>query len=142
MKSLKRRNQKKIRKVNDHIQDYSHFILFSFLGLSRAEVIGEMLSFLSAGYSTGATALVWFIFLMSKHPHVQTKLKKELSQYDQQRLSMEQLDSLVYLDCVFRELFRFVPPVAGTLRTLIVDDKLPSTGAQLYKGDQVFYSIL
>ncbi len=115
-----------------------------FLGLSRDEVVGEMLSFLSAGYATTSTSLVWFIFLMSKHPNVQNKLKKELSQNDLQRLSIEQLDSLVYLDCVLRELFRFVPPVIGTMRTLLVDDQLPGTGVHLKKGDQVmipFYNL-
>lgn len=118
--------------------------LFSFVGLSREEVVGEMLLLLSAGYGTTSAALVWFIFLMSKYLHVQNKLKKELSQYDHQRLSMEQLDSLVYLDSVLRELFRFVPPVMGTLRTLIADDQLSGTGAHLSKGDQVlipFYNL-
>jgi len=127
-----------MKKVNNYIEDYSHFILFSFLGLSRKEVIGEMLLFLAAGYSTTSTALVWFIFFMSKYSYVQNKLKKELSQYDQQRISVEQLDSLIYLDSVVRELFRFVPPAIGTVRTLIVDDELPGTGAHLSKGDQVF----
>jgi cytochrome P450 len=103
-----------------------------------------MLSFISAGYSTTSTTLAWFIFLMSKHPHVQNKLKKELSQYDVQRLSIEQLDSMIYLDSVLREVYRFVPPVVGTLRTLIADDQLPATGVYLRKGDQVlipFYNL-
>jgi cytochrome P450 len=65
-------------------------------------------------------------------------LKKELSQYEQQRLTIEQIDSLTYLDCVLREVLRFTPPVLGTLRTLIVDDQLPATGAHLNKGDQIF----
>ena len=97
-----------------------------------------MLLFLSAGYGTTSTVVVWFIFFMSKYPNIQNKLKKELSQYDQQRLTIEQLDSLVYLDCVLREVLRFVPPAIGTLRTLVADDILPSTGAHLSKGDQVF----
>ena len=81
---------------------------------------------------------------MSKHPNVQNKLKKELSQYEQQRLSVEQLDSLIYLDCVVREILRFIPPAIGTLRTLMTDDQLPSTGVHLCKGDQVlipFYNL-
>ncbi len=48
------------------------------------------MSLLSADYGTTATALVWSIFLMSKqHSHVQNKLEKGLSQYDQQHLSVE-----------------------------------------------------
>ncbi|CAF3437696.1 unnamed protein product [Rotaria socialis] len=109
-------------------------------GLSRAEVMGEMLSFLSAGYSTTAAALVWFIYFMSKYPQVQAKIKRELANYHFQRLSVEDLESLTYLDCVFRELFRLVPPAIGTARTLVMDDRLPATGANLNKGDQVFIS--
>lgn len=108
------------------------------LGLSQTEVMGEMLSFLPAGYSTTSTALVWFIFFMSKYPQVQLDIKRELAEYQLQRLTPEQLDSLSYLDCVLQEVFRFVPPVIGTVRTLVTDDQLPSSGAPLKKGDQVF----
>ncbi|CAF1377938.1 unnamed protein product [Rotaria sordida] len=75
---------------------------------------------------------------MSKHSQIQSKIKRELAEYHLQRLSVEQLGSLTYLDCVLRELFRLVPPVSGTVRTLVVDDRLPASGAPLKKGDQVF----
>ncbi|CAF3951719.1 unnamed protein product, partial [Rotaria sp. Silwood1] len=52
-------------------------------------------------------------------------------------LSLERLDSLIYLDCVINEVLRFSPPVDGTVRTLTVDDRLPESGAQLVAGDQV-----
>ena len=110
------------------------------LGLSRLEVMHEMLAFLAAGYGTTSTALAWFIHVISKNPPVQSKIKEELSQYNGQRLALEQLDSLSYLDCVLRELFRFVPPILGTFRTLTVDDQLPDSGFQLHKGDSVFIS--
>ncbi|CAM4800059.1 unnamed protein product [Rotaria magnacalcarata] len=100
-------------------------------GLSRIEVMGEMLALLSAGYSPTSAALVWFMHLMSKRPQVQSKIKNELVEYNLQRLSVEQIDSLTYLDCVIRELFRFVPPIAGTLLMLTADDRLPATGVQL-----------
>jgi cytochrome P450 len=97
----------------------------------------EMLAFLSAGYATTSTVLSWFIHFISKNPHVQMKIKEELTD---QRLSLEQLDSLVYLDCVLRELLRLVSPVLGTVRTLIADDQLPGSGVPLKKGDSVLIS--
>ncbi|CAF2600744.1 unnamed protein product [Rotaria sp. Silwood2] len=100
----------------------------------------EMLSFLAAGYGTTSTALSWFIHFMSKNPQIQKKIKQELSEYNGQRLSIEQTDSLIYLDCVLREILRLVVPVAGTVRTLTMDDQLPKTGAQLKKGDSVMIS--
>ncbi|CAF2870842.1 unnamed protein product [Rotaria sp. Silwood2] len=76
---------------------------------------------------------------MSKYPEVQKKIKKELmADDDGQTLSMDRLDSLVYLDCVAKEVLRFCPPAVGTFRTLTVDDRLPGSGSQLFKGDQVF----
>jgi cytochrome P450 len=97
-----------------------------------------MLLFLSAGYGTTSASLVWFIFFISKYPNVQNKIKKELSEYDRQRLSIEQLDSLIYLESVIREVLRCVPPAIGAVRTVIADDQLPATGAHLIKGDHIF----
>ncbi|CAF4324752.1 unnamed protein product, partial [Adineta steineri] len=51
--------------------------------------------------------------------------------------SVEHLDSLVYLDCVIKEVLRFCPPVNGSARTLTMDDRLPESGTQLYAGDAV-----
>ena len=62
--------------------------------------------------------------------------------YDDKRpLSLNRLESLVYLDAVINEILRMSPPFDGTFRTLTVDDRLPESGAQLYKGDQVYISV-
>lgn len=108
--------------------------------MSRVEVMHEMLSFLAAGYGTTSTSLSWFIYFMSKNPDVQNKIKQELSEYNGQRLSVEQLDALVYLECVLREVLRLSGPVLGTVRTLTTDDQLPHSGFNLKRGDSVFIS--
>ncbi len=108
------------------------------LGLSRSEVINEVLLFLVAGYETTSTALSWFIYLMSKNPRIQQKIKAELrGEDDRQDFSVDRLDSFVYLDCVIKEVLRLRPPADMTARTLTVDDRLPDSGIQLYKGEQV-----
>lgn len=116
-----------------------------FLGLSRTELLHEMLLFTVAGFETVATTIAWFIHLVSKNPRVQQKLKIELmSSGNDQELTIERLDSLVYLDAVIKEVLRFSPPAIGTNRTLMADDRLPQSGVQLYKGDQIhisFYSL-
>ncbi|CAF0981386.1 unnamed protein product [Didymodactylos carnosus] len=109
-------------------------------GLSRVEVIDELLLFIVAGCETTGTALAWFIYFMSKNPRVQAKIKAELGDNKQNRVSVEQIESLTYLDCVIQELFRFLPPVVGTTRTLTIDDQLPGSGIQLHKGDETFIS--
>jgi cytochrome P450 len=105
-----------------------------------------MLLFLVAGFETTSTGLAWFIHHISKHPRVQQKIKADLMNGvdDKRPLSLDHLDSLVYLDAVINEVFRFSPPIDGTYRTLTIDDRLPESGVQLYKGDQVcvsFYNL-
>ncbi|CAF1627831.1 unnamed protein product, partial [Adineta steineri] len=63
-----------------------------------------------------------------------------LSDHSSQRISFEQLNSLVYLDCILRELLRLVGPALGTVRTLTTDDKLPASGFELGKGESVMIS--
>ena len=55
-------------------------------------------------------------------------------------MTLEYLDSLVYLDCFIKEVFRMTPPVPGTQRTLTCDDRLPETGYWLRKGDTIMIS--
>jgi cytochrome P450 len=112
------------------------FCMYYLIGLSRNEVFNETLLFLVAGYDTTSSALAWFIHLMSKNLKVQKKIKQELMK-DSEQLTLDQLDSLVYLDCVIKEVLRFCPPIIGTLRTLTVDDCLPESGFQLQKGDSI-----
>ncbi|CAF2582621.1 unnamed protein product [Rotaria sp. Silwood2] len=97
--------------------------------------------FLVAGSETTSTALSWFIHLMSKNPRVQAKIKAELDDNRQNYLSIEQLDFLEYLNCVIQEVLRFVPPAISTIRSVTTDDRLPASGAQLYKGDEVIINI-
>ncbi len=79
---------------------------------------------------------------MSKNLRVQQKIKAELRGEDERyALSVDRLDSLVYLDCVINEVFRYYAPVSGTVRTLTVNDYLPESGFQFYKGEQVLIPI-
>ncbi|CAF1385866.1 unnamed protein product [Rotaria sp. Silwood1] len=110
-------------------------------GLSFNEILSEILLFLVAGSETTSTALSWFIHFMSKNPRVQAKIKAELGDNRQHGLSIEQLDSLEYLNCVIQEVLRFAPPAINTVRRVISDDRLPASGAHLYKGDDVAINI-
>ena len=105
-------------------------------------MLQELIVFMIAGSDTSSTTLSWFIHYMSKNPRVQKKLKEELMDgYDDKRiLSADRIESFVYLDAVIKEVLRISPPFDGTFRTLTVDDRLPQTNVQLYKGDQIYIS--
>ncbi|CAF1240350.1 unnamed protein product [Rotaria sordida] len=91
-----------------------------------------------AGNETTYTALVWSIYHLSKYPRIQQKIKTELMQYScDQYLSLDRLDSFVYLDCFINEVLHYSPTIEGTSRTVIVDDYLPNSGTPLYKDNQV-----
>lgn len=81
-------------------------------GLTRAEILDEILASILAGYETTSTALSWFIFYMSKYPHVQERMKEELREHDLlitsdteclPALTQDILDSLTYCECVTKE---------------------------------------
>ncbi|XP_051502395.1 cytochrome P450 26B1-like [Myxocyprinus asiaticus] len=54
-------------------------------------------------------------------------------------LSLEKLSQLSYLDCVVKEVLRFLPPVSGGYRTVLKTFEL--NGYQIPKGWSVMYSI-
>ncbi|KAI5102658.1 cytochrome P450, family 26, subfamily C, polypeptide 1 [Silurus meridionalis] len=54
-------------------------------------------------------------------------------------LRLEKLNQLCYLDCVVKELLRFLPPVSGGYRTVLKTFEL--NGYQIPKGWSVMYSI-
>jgi cytochrome P450 len=111
-------------------------------GLTRNELLHQVIAFLTAGSEATTNTLIWFIHYISKHPRVQQKIKAELMKNtgNKQYLSSDCLDALVYLDAVINEILRLSPPFDGTYRTLTIDDRLPKSNVQLYKGDQVYIS--
>jgi cytochrome P450 len=81
-------------------------------GLTRAEIFDEVLASFVAGFETTSTALSWAIFYLSKNPQVQRRIKDELREHDLlmaddvqylPSLTQEKLDSLVYCECVIKE---------------------------------------
>jgi cytochrome P450 len=76
---------------------------------------------------------------MSKYPRVQQKIKTELRVDNRSEdLTLDRIDSLVYLDSVINEVVRFCICVSGTVRIVYIDDCLPKSSAQSSKGTQIF----
>jgi cytochrome P450 len=131
-----------IKKVQIFHKIVNEILICYCIGLSRSEILNETVIMLLASFDTTSSGLSWFIHLMSKHSEVQQKVKEEIREKSgNQQLLLDQLDSLVYLDCVIKEVLRFAPPLFGTLRTLTNNDCLPNSGFQLYKGDTVLIPI-
>ncbi|KZS96656.1 cytochrome P450 [Sistotremastrum niveocremeum HHB9708] len=93
--------------------------------LSEEDVLAQVPTFIVAGHETTATATTWFLYAMTQHPAVQTKLRAELRTVDTDTPSMDVLNALPYLDGVVRETLRYFSIVPSTLRIAAEDCVVP-----------------
>lgn len=108
------------------LQENSRLESIGEQGLSKDEMIDQIMTFLAAGYvpfestnrrhETTSTAMGWVLYELSEHPDVQTRLRKEIhqvlgTQFDPSNPpTPEQLDQMKYLNNVCREVLRVDPP--------------------------------
>jgi len=91
-------------------------------GFSEEELVNQMMTFLAAGHETTATTMTWAMWLLCKHPEVQTRLRQEVRTClppvgdDCATVTSEQLDKLPYLHAVCNETLRLYAPIPGTIR--------------------------
>ncbi|KAJ7250082.1 cytochrome P450 [Mycena haematopus] len=93
--------------------------------LSEAEVVAQIPSFFAAGHETTSAATSWALHELSLHPGVQRELRKELFTISTDNPTMDQLNSLPYLESVVREVMRLHTPVPLLDRIAMQDDVLP-----------------
>ncbi|CAH1768003.1 8286_t:CDS:2, partial [Entrophospora sp. SA101] len=89
--------------------------------ISELELKHQIMTFLAAGHETTSTALSWALYLLAKHPEVQDCLRQELLEAlpdPNLEASFDKINSLEYLNCVFKETLRLIPPaVSRTCKT-------------------------
>ncbi|KAF9036814.1 cytochrome P450 [Panaeolus papilionaceus] len=93
--------------------------------MSDEDVLAQIPTFLAAGHETTSTTTAWAIFALTKTPEVQAKLRDELFTLSTDNPSMDELNSLPYLDCVIRETLRLYPVLTATIRVAVKDDIVP-----------------
>ncbi|KAJ3785706.1 cytochrome P450 [Lentinula aff. detonsa] len=93
--------------------------------MSDEDVLAQVPTFVFAGHDTISSATAWSLYALSLHKSVQNKLRKELLCVPTDHPSMEDLNSLPYLDAVVRENLRFHSPAPETARVAVKDDILP-----------------
>lgn len=102
-------------------------------GLSFETMRDQVMTFIGAGHDTTATGVTWTLHLISKHPHVQEKLRAEIQERmpflfdanirsDAHQSANWDVDQLPYLDNVCRESLRYIPPIPFTTRIAVADD--------------------
>lgn len=113
--------------INSHNEDDG--------GLTEDELISEAYTVLC--HESAAAALSWLIFLLDRHPDVYEKLMQEISSLEKVP-SVEEIKSLKFLDNVFKESVRLLPPSGFNLRYLNEDHEM--NGIFMEKGSMVFLS--
>nr|QDJ74243.1 cytochrome P450-3 [Thanatephorus cucumeris] len=94
--------------------------------MSDEEVLGQISTFLVAGHETTSSTIAWALYALTKHPNVQEKLRDELQHARLgEEPSMDELDSLSYLDAFVREVLRVYAVVPTTGREVAQDTVIP-----------------
>lgn len=97
---------------------------------SDNELVDQMMTFLAAGHETTASALIWAIYSMAKHPETQTRLRAEVRAHlpspsaESSNVTSESIERMPYLSAVCRETLRVFPPIAMTIRVAVTDTSI------------------
>jgi cytochrome P450 len=85
----------------------------------------EVMTIVLAGHETTATALTWTFYLLSQHPGVAERLRREASDVLGERLpSMDDLSRLTFTRMVLEESMRLFPPAWEFERRAVADDHM------------------
>ena len=105
--------------------------------MSMDELIAQGILFFIAGYDTTGATLSHCFYYLAKNPECQEKLYEELSSLE--KVDVDTLAELKYLDAVIQETLRIAPPFTLVERTCIEDHQLGDTGITIKAGTTVSF---
>ena len=108
--------------------------------MNARDLLHNMQFFIVAGHETTALSLGWALYLLARHPEVQSRAREEARAAMQgDRLTAADLDRAPYIRQILDEAMRLFPPVGFLARSAAEDDIL--VGRQIRKGEMVFLAI-
>jgi cytochrome P450 len=113
-------------------------LLLTKASLTQEEVVDEMTMIGPVGFEPTTAGIAWSIFFLSKNPDVQQRIKDELKEHHLTRntpITLEILDSLVFVQCFINEVLRFAPIDPFIMRDAIRDDMIGNI--PIKKGDVI-----
>ncbi|KAF8750444.1 cytochrome p450 [Rhizoctonia solani] len=155
-------NQATVRRIGTELMKDKKALLQGTRGaknnlraMSDEEVLGQISTFLVAGHETTSSTIAWALYALTKHPKMQEKLRDELQNAGLgEEPSMDELDSLSYLDSFVREVLRVYAVVPTTGREVAQDTVIPvgesfrnstgdpQMGIRVRKGDAVAIPVI
>ena len=126
--------------------------------LQDHELVGQITTLLLAGNETTSTQTAWALHVLAGHPEAQAKLRAEIHEHFGSNMAREigydELMGMRYLDCVAKEMMRFISPVPNTVRLATANDVVPLSrpyptrdgkstfdSVPIRKGQQIFIPI-
>lgn len=106
---------------------------------AEENLVDQLMTFLAAGHETTATAMTWAVYMLSRYPAMQKRLRDEIREKlpsiddDSGRdVTSLDIDRMPYLNAVCNEVLRYYAPVPLTLREAAVDTSI--SGIRVPKG--------
>jgi cytochrome P450 len=111
-------------------------------GLHLDDLPDLVLSFVLAARGTSATALLWIVLVVAKHPEVERRIREEFAAVlgdlgDNEYVTTDHISKLVYLEATIREVLRLYPTIPMNQRVAAVDTVIGHS-IQVKKGDVFF----
>ena len=108
--------------------------------LSSIELKEQIINLLFLGYKELNSALTSFCLLTAQYPETKEHIRRELNQIGApELLTLDNLKNMPYLERVFKEVLRLIPPVIGGFRKVIKDCEF--NGYRLPTGWTILYRI-
>jgi cytochrome P450 len=93
--------------------------------MSDAEIVDNLMTFITAGHETTALGLAWTLDLLARNPAVENKVLTEIELVtDGQPVTADHISTLVYTQQVFSEAMRLYPPAPIITRAALNDFQL------------------
>ncbi|WP_426230681.1 cytochrome P450 [Pararhizobium sp. DWP3-4] len=93
--------------------------------MSDAEIVDNLMTFVTAGHETTALGLAWTFDLLSRHPDVEGKVLAEIDALTEGRpVAADDVSKLIYTRQVFSEAMRLYPPAPMITRTALKNFQL------------------
>lgn len=104
--------------------------------LDKKALLDEVMTMFVAGHDTTAAALTWTIYLLQQNKNVLNVMLEELeSHWNNETITVESLNALVYMKMVIQEAMRLLPPVWAFGRKAKEDDLL--MGYEVLNGQSI-----